>query len=50
MVHDPRFRAASVSLPGPDRVSGPGVTVAMVQVPGAPVELMQIDHELRPDL
>ena len=28
----------------------PGVLVAMVEVRGAPVELMQIDHELRPDL
>ena len=28
----------------------PGVRVAMVEVEGAPVELMTIDHELRPDL
>jgi hypothetical protein len=28
----------------------PGVRVAMVEVRGAPVELMQIDHDLRPDL
>ena len=28
----------------------PGVRVAMVEVDGAPVELMQIDHEARPDL
>ena len=28
----------------------PGVTVAFVEVRGAPVELMQIDHEKRPDL
>lgn len=27
-----------------------GVTVAMIAVNGAPVELMQIDHEARPDL
>ena len=28
----------------------PGVLVAFVVVNGAPVELMQIDHEVRPDL
>jgi hypothetical protein len=28
----------------------PGVLVAFVEVNGAPVELMQIDHEIRPDL
>jgi hypothetical protein len=28
----------------------PGVIVAFVEVNGAPVELMQIDHEQRPDL
>jgi hypothetical protein len=28
----------------------PGVTVAFIDVDGAPVELMQIDHEARPDL
>jgi hypothetical protein len=28
----------------------PGVTVAFVKVRGAPVELMQIDHAVRPDL
>lgn len=28
----------------------PGVLVAFVEVRGAPVELMQIDHEVRPDL
>jgi hypothetical protein len=27
-----------------------GVVVAFVEVGGAPVELMQIDHEVRPDL
>ncbi len=27
-----------------------GVTVAFIEVNGAPVELMQIDHECRPDL
>jgi hypothetical protein len=27
-----------------------GVLVAFVEVGGAPVELMQIDHEARPDL
>lgn len=27
-----------------------GVTVAFIEVDGAPVELMQIDHEARPDL
>ena len=27
-----------------------GVTVAFVEVNGAPVELLQIDHEARPDL
>jgi hypothetical protein len=27
-----------------------GVTVAFIAVNGAPVELMQIDHDLRPDL
>lgn len=27
-----------------------GVIVAFVEVGGAPVELMQIDHEVRPDL
>ena len=30
--------------------SSPGVTVAFIEVSGAPVELMQIDHEGRPDL
>jgi hypothetical protein len=28
----------------------PGVLVAIVEVRGAPVELMQIDHDRRPDL
>jgi hypothetical protein len=28
----------------------PGVTVAFVEVNGAPVELIQIDHDARPDL
>ena len=28
----------------------PGVTVAFIEVRGAPVELMQIDHQARPDL
>ena len=28
----------------------PGVLVAMIEVRGAPIELMQIDHEVRPDL
>ncbi len=28
----------------------PGVLVAFVEVNGAPVELMQIDHDLRPDV
>jgi hypothetical protein len=28
----------------------PGVTVAFIEVRGAPVELLQIDHERRPDL
>ena len=28
----------------------PGVTVAFIEVRGAPVELMQIDHNKRPDL
>ena len=28
----------------------PGVTVAFIEVNGAPVELLQIDHERRPDL
>ena len=28
----------------------PGVVVAFIEVNGAPVELMQIDHEVRPDL
>ena len=28
----------------------PGVTVAFIEVEGAPVELLQIDHDLRPDL
>jgi hypothetical protein len=27
-----------------------GVVVAFIEVNGAPVELMQIDHEMRPDL
>src|ERR1700746_3134060 len=27
-----------------------GVTVAFIEVSGAPVELMQIDHQARPDL
>jgi hypothetical protein len=27
-----------------------GVTVAFIEVNGAPVELMQIDHDTRPDL
>jgi hypothetical protein len=27
-----------------------GVIVAFVEVDGAPVELLQIDHEARPDL
>ena len=34
---------------GPNSPS-PGVTVAFIEVSGAPVELMQIDHEARPDL
>jgi hypothetical protein len=28
----------------------PGVMVAFIEVSGAPVELMQIDHQVRPDL
>ena len=28
----------------------PGVLVAMLEVRGAPVELMQVDHDRRPDL
>jgi hypothetical protein len=28
----------------------PGVLVAFIEVSGAPVELMQIDHDVRPDL
>ena len=28
----------------------PGVRVAFIEVKGAPVELLQIDHSLRPDL
>ena len=28
----------------------PGVRVAFIEVNGAPVELMQIDHSVRPDL
>jgi hypothetical protein len=28
----------------------PGVTVAFIEVNGAPVELLQIDHVARPDL
>ena len=28
----------------------PGVTVAFIEVNGAPVELLQIDHTTRPDL
>jgi hypothetical protein len=28
----------------------PGVTVAFIEVRGAPVELLHIDHEIRPDL
>jgi hypothetical protein len=28
----------------------PGVMVAFVEVRGAPVELLEIDHERRPDL
>ena len=28
----------------------PGMTVAFIEVRGTPVELMQIDHEKRPDL
>ena len=28
----------------------PGVLVAFIEVNGAPVELLQIDHSLRPDL
>jgi hypothetical protein len=28
----------------------PGVTVAFIEVNGAPVELLQIDHQARPDL
>lgn len=28
----------------------PGVSVAFIQVRGAPVELIQIDHAIRPDL
>jgi hypothetical protein len=27
-----------------------GVSVAFIEVNGAPIELMQIDHEIRPDL
>jgi hypothetical protein len=33
----------------PNRPS-PGVLVAFIERNGAPVELMQIDHEVRPDL
>jgi hypothetical protein len=36
-------------LTEPNRPS-PGVRVAMIEVRGAPIELMQIDHERRPDL
>ncbi|MFZ2057699.1 MAG: hypothetical protein WAV54_09885 [Acidimicrobiales bacterium] len=28
----------------------PGVRVAFIQVRGAPVELLEIDHQIRPDL
>ena len=28
----------------------PSATVAFIEVSGAPIELMQIDHEVRPDL
>jgi hypothetical protein len=41
--------ADQVVLIEPNRPS-PGVLVAMIEVRGAPVELMQIDHERRPDL
>jgi hypothetical protein len=27
-----------------------GVTVTFIEVSGAPVELMQVDHQARPDL
>ena len=35
-----------IELNSPSR----GVTVAFIEVSGAPVELMQIDHVVRPDL
>ena len=34
----------------PPNSPSPGVVVAMISVRGAPIELMQIDHEVRPDL
>jgi hypothetical protein len=34
----------------PPNSPSPGVVVAMIEARGAPIELMQIDHELRPDL
>ena len=33
-----------------DLAASRGVVVAFIEVNGAPVELMQIDHEVRPDL
>jgi hypothetical protein len=41
--------ADQIVLIEPNRPS-PGVRVAMIEVRGAPVELMQIDHDQRPDL
>lgn len=36
----------------PSRPNSPsrGVAVAFIEVNGAPIELMEIDHEARPDL
>ena len=42
------LRGQEVIIP-PNRPSA-GVIVAFIEVNGAPVELMQIDHQARPDL
>jgi hypothetical protein len=34
----------------PPNSPSPGVVVAFIKVAGAPVELLQIDHTIRPDL
>ena len=42
-----RFRVGHTEV---DLIARQGSLVAFIEVNGAPVELMQIDHEVRPDL